>query len=86
LGSNQDWLGVQKGNRTVVPAWTGFNQVTSNVHSNVVDVGYMPIIPEPADTVYTVLARCKYIAKSLGQRHTVVIFDQALYCKAKEIV
>jgi hypothetical protein len=73
----------------VIPAWTGFNQVVSNVESAVVKVGYMPIIPAPADdmdTVYTILSRCKYISESLGQQYTIITFDQALYCRAKEIV
>ena len=49
----------------------------------------MPIIRAPAnqvDTIYTVLLRCKKIAEKLGQYETVVTFDEALYCKAKELV
>lgn len=75
----------------VVPAWTSFNQVVcpEDPSSGLVSVASMPILQAKADdpdTVYTVLARCKYISESLGQKYTVVTFDQAIYCKAKEIV
>ena len=62
--------------------------MTSQFESEVTSVGYMPIIPAPADdidTVYTVIARCKRISETLGH-HTVITFDQALYYKAKELV
>ena len=47
-----------------IPAWTGFNHVVSPYLLEVTTVGYMPIIPAPADdmdTVYTVLSRCTLI-------------------------
>ena len=61
----------------VVPAWMGFNKMVVSEASNagLVNVGYMPIIPTPADdidTIFTVLALCKYISESLGQKNTVV--------------
>lgn len=62
--------------------------MVSTFQSEAMEVGYMPIIPAPADdmdTVFTVLVRCKAISERLGQRHTIVTFDQALYCRAKEI-
>jgi hypothetical protein len=49
----------------------------------------MPIIPAPADnmdTVNTVISRCKSSSEKLGQKHTIITFDQALYCRAKEQV
>jgi len=72
-----------------IPAWTGFNRVVSPYRSEVTTVGYMPIIPAPADdmdTVYTVISRCKLISEKLGQIYTVITFDQALYCRAKELI
>ena len=82
------WASLDSGQ--VVPAWTGFNKMVVSEASNasLVNVGYMPIIPAPADdidTIFTVLNRCKYFSESLGQKNTVVTFDQALYGKAKEI-
>ena len=47
-----------------IPAWTGFNRVVSPYMSEVITVGYMPIIPAPADdidTAYTVISRRKLI-------------------------
>ena len=52
-------------------------------------IGYLPIIPAPAqemDTVMTVLQRCKQITQALQQKVTVVTFDQALYYRARELV
>jgi len=72
-----------------IPAWTGFNHVVSQYESEVTRIGHMPILPVPADdmdTIYTVIARCKYIAELLNISHTIMTFDQALYCRAKELV
>ena len=71
-----------------VPAWTGFNQTLTDISPDVSVTGYMPIIPAPAhdmDTIHTVLVRCQAITKKLGQAD-VITFDEALYCKAKELV
>lgn len=57
--------------------------------SGLVTVASTPILLAKADDpdkIYTVLSRCKYISESMGQQYMVVTFDQALYCKAKEIV
>ena len=72
-----------------VPAWTGFNQIMSAGSKPLTTVAVMPILPAPAhemDTIMTVLLRCKQISNKLGQPSTVVTFDEALYCKAKELV
>lgn len=72
-----------------IPSWTGFNHVVSTFESDVTTVGHMPIIPSPADdmnTVFTVLAKCKAVSQKLDQTYTVITFDQALYCRAKEMV
>lgn len=72
----------------MIPAWTGFNQIVSTFQSEPSEVGYMPIIPAPADdmdTVFTVLTKCQAISQSLGQRNTIITFDEALYFRAKEI-
>ena len=85
------WLLCRSSDTSVqqVPSWTGFNHIVSPFESEVSTVGHMPIIPSPADdmdTVYTVLSRCKAVSEKLGQTYTVVTFDQALYCRAKELV
>ena len=84
-------IGSRMEDGQVVPAWTSFNQVVcpEDPSSGLVCVASMPILQAKADdpdTVYTILARCKYISELLGQKYTVVTFDQAIYCKAKEIV
>ena len=41
--------------------------------------------PTKEDTVYTVMRNLQDITNNLGQKTTVLIFDQAIYFKAKEI-
>ena len=68
-----------------IPSWTGFNHFVSTFESETTSVGHMPIIPAPADdmnTVYTVLVRYKAISWT----YTVISFDHALHCRAKEVV
>ena len=72
-----------------VPSWTAFNQEVTNHSPAQSVVGYMPIIPAPAhemDTLMTVLLRCKQVTESLGQTVTVVTLDQALFCRARELL
>jgi hypothetical protein len=68
--------------------WTEFNQLLSTNEQDVTTVGYMPILQAPAhefDTLNTVVKQCMYIAATLGQKHTVITVDQALYCKLIEL-
>ena len=44
------------------------------------------LMTDDTNTVYTVLVRCKAISEKLGQTYTVISFDQAFYCRAKEVV
>ena len=64
--------------------WTEFNQLLSTNEQDVTTAGYMPILQAPAhefDTLNTVVKQCMYIAATLGQKHTVITVDHALYCK-----
>ena len=74
--------------------WTEFNQSLSQGEfgdkfgHEVTKVGYMPIIQAPAhemDTLNTVVKKCMYVATVLGQQHTIITVDQALYCKLVEL-
>lgn len=72
-----------------IPAWTGFNQLLSDVKTPQSITGYMPIIPAPAhelDTVWTALLRSRQVARCLGLQKVVITFDQALYFKAVEVI
>ncbi len=65
-----------------------FNETMSSENPEITTVGYMPIILAPAhefDTLNTVVKRCMAISSSLGQLHTVITVDQALYCKLMEL-
>ena len=72
-----------------IPAWTGFNQTITDDTPHTSTFGYLPIIPAPAhdmDTMMTVMLHCQGIARKLGAQSTVLTLDQALYCKAKQLV
>jgi len=73
-----------------VPAWTGFNVMTREKEPVQEDVvGYLPTINAPATemaTVQEILIQSDFIRTSLNLDSIVVVFDQALYAKAAEIV
>ena len=73
-------------NNQKVPSWTGFNHTVSNKNYSKTIVGTLPLIDAPAhdyDTIWTVMMNCMTMTEKLGQKYTVVTFDQQLYCKAK---
>ncbi|XP_078353866.1 uncharacterized protein LOC144638547 [Oculina patagonica] len=76
--------------RQVIPAWSGFNML---LHKESVprecSIGYCEVIeasPTELPTVYTVLQRSLQMAQQLGQRDVIVVFDQAIYAKALEVL
>ena len=74
----------------VIPAWTGFNvnlQENNVLREN--SVGYCQVIEASLTelpTVYTVLQRSLQLADQLGQHDVIVVFDQAIYAKALEVM
>ena len=72
-----------------VPAWTGFNQVTTLDENEQCSVGHMPLINALAhenNTLWTVLMRSLRISEVMNPgQSTVITLDQQLYCKAKEL-
>lgn len=72
----------------IIPQWTGFNKITDNSDGIPTFKGYFPILPYVAseyDTLWTVMLRCQDLTSHLNIENTVITFDQALYCKAKEL-
>ena len=72
-----------------VPSWGQFNEVTSKVDPPLTTAGMLPILQAPADnddTMTTVINRFQKITEKLGQTYTVLVFDQPLYSRAKEII
>ena len=73
-----------------ISGWTGFNISTRNKVAVSQDViGYLPTINGPASnisTVYEVLLQSNKIRASLSLKSIVIVFDQALYAKATEIM
>lgn len=80
---------IHGSNSDDVPAWTGFNQVTTQDKHEVCTIGYLPLLNAPAhanDTLWTVMMRCLRISNIINPgQSTVITLDQQLYCKAKEI-
>lgn len=74
----------------LLPSWTGFNILVSDSSKIVHDsIAYLPTINAPATemtTVQEILVQSKSIMNSLKLDSIVVVFDQALYAKATEII
>ena len=69
--------------------WTGFNIKATSKQPVLSVIGYCPVInasPTQYDVVYTILDTAKKITEQVGQTHTVLVIDQAIYCKAVDIV
>ena len=68
------------------PNWTAFKQRVSEINPTRTAIGSMPISSEAAhefDTIWTVIQNCQKMTAALGQKYTVITFDEQLYCKAK---
>ena len=79
---------MDTGNGCAVRPWAAFNECVSTVDPPVTTVGMAPILNATADeygTITTIINRFVQLSRYLGQRHTIVFFDQPLYAKAKEI-
>ena len=73
-----------------VSSWTGFNILVRDEEEICEDVvAYLPTINAPAtnlSTVHEVLIQSQKLKCSLGLQTMVVVFDQALYAKATDII
>lgn len=76
--------------KQVIPAWAAFNaSLEEEKIPRECCVGYCPVIeasPTELPTVYTVLQRSLDMADQLDQEDVIVVFDQAIYAKALEIM
>ena len=77
-------------NGIVIPAWTGFNiKLQQENVPRESSIGYCQVIdasPTEIPTVYTLLQKSLQIADQLGQQNVTVVFDQAIYAKALEVI
>lgn len=85
LGLNSgDELGTQ-----CIPGWSAFNALGITGPAPVRSViGYCPVInasPTDYNVVYTLMDIACRITKKVGQQHTILVLDQAIYCKALDI-
>ena len=81
-------VSLEKIETQTVPAWSVFNAFITPSAIPLTSIGYCPMIPSPPteySTVYTVLKTVQNMMKVLQQKHTVLTFDEAIYCTAKEI-
>ena len=74
----------------IISGWSAFN---AEIHAKDVPppctIGYSQTIdasPTETSTVYTLLKRSVAFCDQLGQEDVVIVLDQAIYCKAKEII
>ena len=72
----------------LTPGWSVFNAMVSTVNVNVTAVGYCSMIPKPpkdCSVVYSTVKTVQKIISKTSQVNTVITFDEAIYCKTKEI-
>ncbi|XP_078679472.1 uncharacterized protein LOC144915103 [Branchiostoma floridae x Branchiostoma belcheri] len=76
--------------RQKVSGWTGYNiSVRNETEVSQDSIGYLPTIDAPASnmsTVHEILVRSLKIKEALHLESIVLVFDQALYAKATEII
>ena len=73
-----------------IPSWTGFNAILceSSVPRKSV-VGYCPTVDASStefSTIYTLLVRSIKMADQIGKHDVPVVFDQAIYAEAVEVI
>ncbi|XDV51907.1 hypothetical protein PO909_020699 [Leuciscus waleckii] len=76
-------------NQQHVPAWSAFNDFTSDTACSVASVLYLPFIiesPSELSTIYTSMIRLVQLAAELGQHHILVTADLTIYSKAQQIL
>ena len=79
---------LQQSGSDILPGWTGYNTKIAVNIPIVSKIGYLPVIdasPTEMSTVHTILKRSLEIADELQLENIVVVFDQAIYCKAQQI-
>ena len=80
---------VDKGTMKRIPGWHGFNALTAvkKVYPATVRCPPFPSAP-PAEmnTMYTSLVKLVAVADKLGQKHSLVTADLAIYSKAQKIL
>lgn len=76
---------LQNTDDQVVPSWSGFNHLMSKSDHPKTVAGMMPIINSPARLLHTLdhFIELAKNDKKMGQRYTVITFDEQLHCKAK---
>ncbi|XP_071817001.1 uncharacterized protein [Apostichopus japonicus] len=72
-----------------VPGWSAFNSMQTEDVPKISRIGYLPVIPaSPTEmsTVYSLLVKSLEICSKLDQEEVVVVLDEAIYCKAQQVL
>ncbi len=74
----------------IIPGWSPFNHILRKEAIPMKNtIGYCQVIddsPTKLSTVYTALKRSIAMAHELAQEEIDIVFDQAIYCKALEVI
>ena len=68
----------------IIPSWTAFNTKLDNEPKSLSNITYNAPITE-ISTVHTILKKCTEMVNKLSLQCAVVVFDEAVYCKAQMI-
>jgi hypothetical protein len=69
-----------------LPSWSGFNANIANKPPSLTSIGYYPLVngsPTEYSTIYTLMKNVQAMMNTLGQHHSVITFDLAIYMKVK---
>ena len=70
----------------IVPGWTGFNTKLVREIPELTNIGYLPVVDNPATdlaTINTILKKSVSICKSIQIPEIVAVFDEAIYAKVQ---
>lgn len=79
---------ITDGHNTTLSSWTAFNTVLDKNIKGLSSITYLPVINAPiteVSTVYNILKKCVMMTDKLNLQYAVVVFDEAVYCKAQMI-
>lgn len=72
--------------RCIIPGWTGFNTKLTKEIPALSNIGYLPVIDNPATdlaTINAILKKSTLICQQLQIPETVLVFDEAIYAKVQ---
>ena len=88
IDNNRKWVDMRK-NDNSAPTWHAYNARNISQPVKPTTIAYLPMLDAPATEYETIFKTIQILQRKtahLGQKNTVIFFDQAMYSKAMELV